>query len=352
MSGSLENYSIHICLESELTELQQFIHDHWKNNHALSTSKKLMDWQHCDEENKLFNFVVAKHLITNEIHGVLGFIPTYHFDKTIKDIDLWLAIWKVRDDINVSGLGLSLLTFLVSCKQPRSISAFGLSPKVIPIYKYMGYNIGILNHYYIINDRIREFHLIGNFDGHYHSDAITVDEKKLIHYEKSDFFQLSAKLNIFASNMQIPTKSHSYLYYRYFCHPIYNYHVYGVMSQDSIVGFLVFRLSSYNSSHALRLVDYFGDADGLSGTYREFQRLLQAYNAEYVDFYNIGIKEKVLLDSGFNKRDSTSKVIIPNYFEPFEKKNVDLDYAYRCNDKFNFAICKGDSDQDRPNLVL
>lgn len=74
--------------------------------------------------------------------------------------------------------------------------------------------------------------------------------------------------------------------------------------------------------------------------------------AEYVDFYNIGIKEISSTTSGFIKRDSTSEVIIPNYFEPFEKKNIDLGYAYKCDNNFNFCIFKGDSDQDRPNLIL
>ena len=352
MSSSLENYSIHICLKSELSELQQFIHDHWKNHHVLASSKEFMDWQHYDKENRLYNFVISKHTKTNEIHGILGFIPTQHFDKSIKYLDLWLAIWKVRDDIKVSGLGLSLLKFLVSCIQPRSISAVGLSSIVIPIYKYLGYQVGVLNHYYIINKRITEFHLIDNFDGHYTSEVITVDEKNLIRYKKSDFYKLSGKLNNFISNTQLPLKSYSYLYHRYFCHPIYEYHAYGIMSQDVIIGFLVLRLVSYNSNHALRMVDYLGSADGLSGTFREFQRLLQYNNAEYIDFYNIGIDEKTLISSGFIKRDSTSEVIITNYFEPFEKKNVNLAFAYKCNNDFNFSICKGDSDQDRPNLIL
>ena len=81
MSGLFENYSIHICLKSELSELQQFIHDHWENNHILVNSKRLIDWQHYDEENKLYNFVIGKHIKTDEIHGILGFIPENIFNN-------------------------------------------------------------------------------------------------------------------------------------------------------------------------------------------------------------------------------------------------------------------------------
>ena len=100
------------------------------------------------------------------------------------------------------------------------------------------------------------------------------------------------------------------------------------------------------------MVDYFGDDDGLSGIYGELQRLMQDYDAEYSDFYNIGIKEKILSTSGFIKRDSKCEVIIPSYIEPFEKKCVDLNFAYKCENNFNFFICKADSGQDRPNIIL
>ncbi|MDA1382070.1 hypothetical protein PCI56_26850 [Plesiomonas shigelloides subsp. oncorhynchi] len=50
--------------------------------------------------------------------------------------------------------------------------------------------------------------------------------------------------------------------------------------------------------------------------------------------------------SGFIK--SSESVIIPNYFEPFEMRNVKIDYAYKANK--DLVIFRGDSDQDRPNI--
>jgi len=347
-----ENYSIHICLESEVNDLCRFIDDYWKKNHALARNRQLMDWQHYDAENGLYNFVVAKHIKTDTIHGVLGFISTKHFDNSLNDVDLWLAIWKIKDDIQVPGLGLSLLDFLISHQQPRSVAAIGLNPNIIKLYKCLNYKIGILNHYYIINDQISDFKLIDNFDGRCYTESIADDYKTFIRYEKSEFLNLSGEFQKIIPDIQIPSKSHRYFLNRYFAHPAYNYHVYGVVSHDSIVGVLVLRLVSHNSGHALRIVDYCGDIDGLSGTFKAFRALLQIHKAEYVDFYNIGIEEKILTDSGFIKRDSTADIIIPNYFEPFEKRNIDLDYAYKCDKNLDFSICRGDSDQDRPNSIL
>ena len=65
------------------------------------------------------------------------------------------------------------------------------------------------------------------------------------------------------------------------------------MNQNCIIGFIVLRLCSYNSNHALRIVDYFGHNDGLSGIFGELHRILHDYDAEYIDFYNIGIEEKI-----------------------------------------------------------
>ena len=319
----------------------------------MATSKKLMDWQHYDKDNKNYNFVIAKHNKTNKIHAILGFYPTSHFDKSIQHIDLALAIWKVRDDIKAAGLGLTLMNYLVSQKHPRSLYGIGVNPRVIPIYKYMGYDIGVMNHYYIANEQKKNFHLIGNFDGRYNSETIiNGNGKKLIRYEKSDYLNSSEKITNFVSELRLPAKSHNYLYHRYYCHPIYNYHVYGLMNQNCIIGFIVLRLCSYNSNHALRIVDYFGHNDGLSGIFGELHRLLQDYDAEYIDFYNIGIEEKILSASGFIKRDSKCEVIIPSYFEPFEKRSVDLIFTYKCENNFNFSVCKADGDQDRPNIIL
>ena len=39
-----------------------------------------------------------------------------------------------------------------------------------------------------------------------------------------------------------------------------------------------------------------------------------------------------------------------NYFEPFLKKNVSIEMAYKAKEN-NYAIFKADSDQDRPNKI-
>ena len=52
---------------------------------------------------------------------------------------------------------------------------------------------------------------------------------------------------------------------------------------------------------------------------------------------------------GFLKLNPIGDVIIQNYFEPFERKNIRIEFVYKAN--FDYVIFKGDSDQDRPNII-
>ena len=50
---------------------------------------------------------------------------------------------------------------------------------------------------------------------------------------------------------------------------------------------------------------------------------------------------------GFLKRTENDPNIIPNYFEPFEQKNVDIYFV--SNVMENLHLYRGDGDQDRPS---
>ena len=45
---------------------------------------------------------------------------------------------------------------------------------------------------------------------------------------------------------------------------------------------------------------------------------------EYLDFYCYGVNERIIKTAGFEKNNFNKKIIVPNYFEPFEKRNVKL----------------------------
>lgn len=55
--------------------------------------------------------------------------------------------------------------------------------------------------------------------------------------------------------------------------------------------------------------------------------------------------EDLFKQGGWVKREETSN-IIPNYFSPFEMKNIEIYYFSSDED---IILFKGDGDQDRPN---
>lgn len=96
-------------------------------------------------------------------------------------------------------------------------------------------------------------------------------------------------------------------------------------------------------------MDVYGKLEGLSSIYSEVQKLLKENRAEYLDCMNYGIDPSVFDEMGFDLLDVNGDLIIPNYFEPFEKKNIALNCAYKAN--FHYTMFKADSDQDRPNIL-
>ena len=74
-------------------------------------------------------------------------------------------------------------------------------------------------------------------------------------------------------------------------------------------------------------------------------------SAEYIDISHVGLDESVLEAGGFINKAKTN-LIVPNYFEPFNMRNIELGYTFKSIDKNEQAIFfKADADQDRPNLL-
>ena len=74
-------------------------------------------------------------------------------------------------------------------------------------------------------------------------------------------------------------------------------------------------------------------------------------NAEYADFYEYAIDSSIMLQTGLLKNNFDNKIIIPNHFQPFLKKNICLKWSVKSNNSSMTPIFKGDCDQDRPSML-
>lgn len=329
---------IRLCNSNETDQFQEFINTEWKRNHILAKHSELLKWQHLNNSGNKFNIVLAYDTIKYEIVGVLGFIPLYQYDDNLlENKDLWLAIWKVKE--GNAGIGLELLNYIINTYQPNSIGSIGINQKVKRLYKAFKYRTGVLVHYYFLNPIIDNFQIL-KISGKSEQKVFENSEYRIRSLDEiSNYSELQ--------HQYMPRKSIEYIKNRYINHPIYKYQLYGVFSNDNIRCILVTRKIIANNSACIRIVDIYGSLKNINTIESELVNLLITENCEYIDCLNFGISSDVFLNLGFSIREN---ITIPNYFEPFEPVNVDIEFAYLCN-TCEYVIFKGDSDQDRPNML-
>lgn len=325
-----------------------FIREHWSANHVLARSEALMDWQHRDGANRRYNFIAARD-DTKGIVGILGFILASRYDPALAGAadTLWLTTWKVRPDF-AHGLGLLLLRKLDSMMGPAWIGTVGLNPATRGIYQALGYRVDGLARHYMLNGAISDFKLSSVPDtfpaGPHFSSSATLRE-----LNADDFMASTDGLGLDESP-QVPRKTRAYIRGRYLSHPFYDYRAI-LLADGPHAAICVLRECRFEDASALRLVDFLGSAQAMARAGAGLQDLLRQSGAEYLDFFCSGMRTE-LAAAGFRELPPAAKspIVLPGYFEPFERSNVELVYSLR-GPGDTPIVCKGDADQDRPNLL-
>ena len=73
---------------------------------------------------------------------------------------------------------------------------------------------------------------------------------------------------------------------------------------------------------------------------------MKIFHCEYADFYVQGFENQYIFEAGFSERIEGDENVIPNYFSPFEQRNIEI---YVSGNIEKGLFCKADGDQDRPN---
>lgn len=332
---------------TDYDKIVDFLKKHWKSNHAFVKSKELLDFQHLDKNKNVYHFIVAENQKTKEYDALTGYIPTWQYDRTLQDGDYWGAIWKRRDDINNDEgktLGLDLFMTYLELPNLQSHGGISLSNDAFNWYKKLRWSMEYMHHYYILNNRRKSFNLADNVSKKDLEDASQKKEAgwyiKRICIEELEDCAVTPTYR--------PRKSMEFLRNRYMHHPIYHYDYLGLYHESSLKAILVTRICEGNGGKVLRIVDVLGELGGY--IYPSIQDILQEGGYEYVDFLNYGIDKKIFSEMGFRELDfENDQLILPNYFEPFERKNVKMTVVYKA--KFPYIAFKGDADQDRPNII-
>jgi hypothetical protein len=342
----MQVYDIRYCKSVDLPLLIDFIKNYWQSDHIFVKSAKMIDFQHLDKKNNRYNFVIGYNKITNQIDGILGIIPVSHFDEELEKYkDTWGGIWKVRSDIKneeISNLGTNLFSFF---NQYDTHGSIGMSKVASVLHKIMKYKTGVLYQYYILNNKTVDFKIAivpeayrGNEVRSRINNARIKKINDILKYNNSEIREV-----------YFPCKSIKYLYNRFQKHPIYKYNFWEI-SDGTTKAIIVTRKISINASSVIRIVDVYGKLENFDSLFEQFQELLQVENAEYIDILNFGIQKEVFDNLGFQKLSFESDLIIPNYFEPFIRENIEINCAYKSQNDYVFF--KADADQDRPSILF
>lgn len=333
----MSKYQIRFATLDDVDDIMSFIKLHWRSDHVLALNKSFFLYEYQADDR--VNFVLGIDTQTQQIVGVCGFIKN---TKQLEGSDVWGSLWKVIKTDNPM-LGIQILEFIPQNTGCRTFSSLGIAPKTLPIYDFLRFTTGKLNHYYRLGN-LREYKIAQVV----HKEILPVGNlqpyslKRLTHIE-----QISPL--VFENRNRYPYKDAWYVQKRYFEHPVYQYQVWEIESEisDSI---LVTRALEHNQAKILRIVDFIGDANKLAHLGHALDHLIQLEGYEYVDVYNSGIQPEIFQSAGFQLRDDNDPNIIPNYFEPFVAAQADL-YFFNDRNSEYFHIFKADGDQDRPNRI-
>lgn len=337
-------YDIHKCRADERNLLVAFIRKYWSDNHIFTYCDELLDFQHRDQQGN-YNFFIAKNSQTGQIDGLIGYIPLSHFDSDLEQYgNHWGAIWKIRDDIKNDEIGLlGLLLFERLSDISSSLGAIGISAVARKFYKIQRQVLGELSQYYIKNDERKEFS-IGKFDASLPAGQVSTTSAQMREVCLSQLSQIEQTYK--------PQKSIKFIQNRYFKHPIYRYKLLGVFDSEKLCATFVAREIETQNSRCIRIVDIYGTIESMPNIYAPMQRYLSDNDAEYIDCLNYGVNACEFKRVGFRLLDTEqNETIVPNYFEPFLRKNIKIDLAYKAPKGYPYMVFKGDADQDRPNTI-
>lgn len=325
------NLKIRKAIISEKNKIRKFILDYfYKKRHILALSSKLFNWQYINNSLSCTLAFSKKKII-----GLQLYIPISQFDLRLKNNkEFFTSLWFTKKTSIIS-LGAKIFLYTLKNNKPKLIIGMGIPPYLINFHKKNNFVIKKMSHHFMFLTK----------------KSVRIENKSII---KRIYTFSKIKENKFKKlfNYQSPKKSIRYLENRFIKHPIYKYHIYSIKIKKQKC-LCVFRLVRHKNKNIIRIVDYIGSNNFVKNLKEFYIFILKKYKAQYLDFYSYGLSDVLLKKSGLNNKEDFKNLIIPNHFEPFENKNIDIFIAYLSLYKknANIRLFKADSDMDRPHYI-
>ena len=337
------------CEHQHVPQVMHFIDRCFRARHPLSRRRDLFDWQYGNASDEPYNVVLASDASTSEILGMLGFIDSKRYDPALgSDNCAWLTMWQVDPGARIPSLGLTLLRYLQDHVEHRYLASSGIRAALQPMYRALRFEVRDLTHHFLLNPAVQEHHIAVVPSGLALSWPVASSGLRLSPLTKATFWLETPQGTMGIA--RTPTKTAAYFYHRYSCHPFYAYLVFLVKRGSTAVGLLAARVVAQNGARALRVVDLLLQPEDVPELGAPLLDLVVSSRCEYADLLQTGFDDSAVSAAGFRAVTSEPGLIVPNHFEPFVPENIRITACFRGPEPGSFVVCKGDCDQDRPNL--
>ncbi|MCD8016103.1 MAG: hypothetical protein LUG99_23705 [Lachnospiraceae bacterium] len=344
-----EFYDFRMANVNDVDAIMDFIRGEWRADHILGRNKELFLWQYGNDfygDPETINMLLMTEK-DGTIVGVNGFIP-YSCRKE-SNLCVSSAITKVKASVALPMSGVELIKRFKNIVRADNYYSSGANPKtMIPIgEKVFHYSVGVMQQFYMLNPDMKNFIIAKVVNKEYRG----YEKHSVQAFRINRFTELESKYDFSICYSGQGYKSKEYIQHRYFDHPVYEYMVYGIKVSDKNIfnNVLIGREIEVNTHKIFRIVDFLGSIGTLSAIGSILHEMMEKENYEYIDCMVGTISHEIMEKAGFSLRDENDCNIIPHYFEPFVRENIDV--WYQKSDS-NVVIFKADGDQDRPNYII
>lgn len=333
-----------IAKRSDKDAVMAFINNHWRQGHIMARDARLFLHEFAYEDELNLGIAVNSK---EEVQGIFGFM---RYNNTSMP-DLAGSFWAAVERAEFPMLGIRLRNFVMRTVPHRFFAAPGAGVKTRDIYKLLGMRWCRMKQCFILNPLQKNYGLVKL------PDTYSVDRRQA---ELPSDVKVATVENVdelhrfpFESyKMVLPYKDAWYVKTKFFDHPYYKYRCHVIEKGGDPLSMFVTRLVEHNNKYALRVVDFYGNTEGVVYMGEWLRAELEKKGYEYADFINYGIEDDLLKEGGFDfVRYKEDAPVVPHYFEPFEQRNVELFCVADYHSGDSFRMFKADGDQDRPNII-
>ena len=341
-----EHFDFRIATKNDVDAIMRFLKEEWSASHILAQDRDFFVWMYGnahygDEDTISFVLMLDKE---GNIVGINGYVQ-YSPEGQRRYVSSSMS--KVKAGLLVPMCGVELIRRFKELVPALGYYSAGTNPKTMaPIgKKKFHYIVGKMKQFYILNPEAGQYKIAEIKNMHRENKAQQY-KVKLVKFDSID--TLAYRFDLSQQYHKQAYKSREYVAHRFFEHPIYHYTLYGVEweDQEQVTTIIICREVQAEGSKALRIVDILGDIENLKFIHANLLELMKENQYEYVDLLISDLDLEIAAAGGWILREEEDINIIPTYFEPFVRENVNI-WFQKSNE--NITIFKADGDQDRPN---